>query len=93
MAEIHDNIPELTGVIAELPLGTVFKYDGEWYVRCMCYDNIVTSFNDTRAYPEPHCGVSLRTGKLEIPLSIAQNCCPQYIAISISVGDVLNGCY
>lgn len=35
-------------LISELPFGTIFKYDGKWYTRCLCYNDVVTSFNETK---------------------------------------------
>lgn len=71
--------------ISELPLGTVFRYNSKWYTRCLCYYDVVTSFNDTRKYPEEFCGMNLETGELELPLSLCDINYPEAIAKEVVV--------
>ena len=85
MAKVIENNNSRQNQISELPLGTVFKYNGKWYTRCLCYNDVVTSFNETRKYPEEYCGISFETGELELPLSLCDTSYPEAIAEEVVI--------
>ena len=85
MAKVVENNSSNQTIISDLPFGTIFKYNGKWYIRCFCYNDVVVSFNETRKYPEEHCGMNLETGELELPLTLCNASYPEAIAKEVII--------